>query len=373
MSRTAASPSLHTWHQLLALLRWELWGAEPASAQLPQTDAEWQAVRSMAQGQTVDGVVFDALCRLPRERRPGLELWLHWLGSAQRLERRNAAMNTALGHLLPLLTPRLPHRPILLKGQGVARRYPHPEHRRCGDIDLYLGVEGTARLEAFAAEVGLKRGTTGEKHQEYTFEEQVVEAHHGTSDFMGTLLRTWTRIERRGLSEAPEEITLAHCDVPVLVPSATFDALYLFVHAYHHLLPVGVGLRQLCDWALQLHYEAARIDRHRLLQELDELNLRAAYGAFGYVLVHVLGLPAEHFPLDVEPYREGGEWLADDIRTGGNFGKLRVTAADHAPTVKARVRRVVTLWQRSRTMGRYFGPTASRYLWQRLWHIFRNS
>jgi hypothetical protein len=35
--------------------------------------------------------------------------------------------------------------PVLLKGQGIAKYYPVPELRQCGDIDIYVGENHFAK------------------------------------------------------------------------------------------------------------------------------------------------------------------------------------------------------------------------------------
>ena len=39
-------------------------------------------------------------------------------------------------------------------------------------------------------------------------------------------------------------------DIPV--PPLEFDVLFIFLHMYKHFVLEGVGLRQLCDWAIVL-------------------------------------------------------------------------------------------------------------------------
>lgn len=35
--------------------------------------------------------------------------------------------------------------PVLLKGQGIAKYYPVPEFRQCGDVDIYVGEKNFAK------------------------------------------------------------------------------------------------------------------------------------------------------------------------------------------------------------------------------------
>lgn len=54
----------------------------------------------------------------------------------------------------------------------------------------------------------------------------------------------------------------------VSLPPVNFDALFLFFHMVGHFIHGGVGLRQVCDWALFLSARSADIDKERLSREI---------------------------------------------------------------------------------------------------------
>ena len=57
-----------------------------------------------------------------------------------RIEQSHAVLNDRLTRLVPMFQAEGINA-ILLKGQGMARYYPNPLRRQCGDIDLYIGME----------------------------------------------------------------------------------------------------------------------------------------------------------------------------------------------------------------------------------------
>lgn len=355
-----------SWDILLGLLRLALWGDERVRACLPAQGAVWADVRRLGREQALSGLLFDGLNTLPREERPPLELWLRWLGDTRRIETRNRQLNTTLKALQEQLVPLLPSEPLLLKGQGAARHYPNPLHRVAGDIDWLVGTEGWNALLAHEAACGLHFAAEREKHLEFDYAGVPVECHHTAALFYDrSRRRAWQRIESAWMGEKPSVVRLEN-GLEVQVPPPGFDALFLFVHAFMHLVPEGVGLRQLVDWVLLLNACAADIDGERLRREAGELGLTRALGAFGYVAVCALGLPRERFPMPVDDYREAGEWLLRDIGEGGNFGQNREQIGeDLRDTWRGEWRLFMAMLRRSRTLGRYFGPVAFVYPFRR--------
>ena len=96
------------------------------------------------------------------------------------------------------------------------------------------------------------------------------------------------------LKETPiVEVNAKGLNVSTLHP--TVHSLYIFFHLYHHLLELGVGLRQFCDWAVILHACSHDIDHEAVRKHLKVLGMEKAYRACGAVLVDYLGLPESEF------------------------------------------------------------------------------
>lgn len=91
--------------------------------------------------------------------------------------------------------------------------------------------------------------------------------------------------------------------IPILSP--TLNLAYTFLHLYHHLIELGVGLRQFCDIAI-LCYTAAMaeqnqnkeksIDKEKLTNILTYLDFLSAFKTIGTILIEELGLSKNYFP-----------------------------------------------------------------------------
>ena len=98
---------------------------------------DWHLVFKMARQQTLLGVLFDAVQRLPQDQRPPESIYGEWqeltdkiAGIHQRHEARVRELEAILG--------RLGLHGCILKGTALSHLYPIPERRMCGDIDVWL-------------------------------------------------------------------------------------------------------------------------------------------------------------------------------------------------------------------------------------------
>lgn len=85
------------------------------------------------------GLVVDGIEGLPADVRPERSLMMSAIGRVCGIERSNGVAKDVLGSLLAEYRS-AGVEPVLMKGLGVGDRYPCPDHRACGDIDLFLPV-----------------------------------------------------------------------------------------------------------------------------------------------------------------------------------------------------------------------------------------
>ncbi|MGN0035945.1 MAG: nucleotidyltransferase family protein [Bacteroidaceae bacterium] len=309
-----------TTRQFLALLRVGLWQQPVDESCFADASPDWAALFRMAADQTVSGLVYDGINALPPHLYPPTEWVMRWCASAVRIEQANERVDRALAALSAFYCER-GIRPVLLKGQGVARLYPEPGHRQCGDIDFYLGAHYGRAKQLLQAE-GFRLGSEGEKHVDYVCGGVAVENHrYAAVLYHPGRNRRFQRWADAWLSEKGTSCRIK--DEEVTLPPPGFNAVYLLVHALLHFIPEGIGLRQVCDWARLLYVCRESIDRERLCREVRALGLEEAFVTFGYVAVRHLGLPPECVPFSLEGADEAGEFLLDDILQGGNFGHAR--------------------------------------------------
>ena len=210
---------------------------------------------------------------------------------------------------------------VLLKGQGLARNYPQPELRCCGDIDLYVGRDNYGRACGIMKKAGGKCEESI-KHLNIEYKGVPVELHRVSAVMHSSKLdRIYQEYADEGLTEnlVPVEIGGRMIDTP----SDDFNVLFVFYHFFYHFMHDGVGFRQICDWTVLLHRRGANVDREKLRSRLDALGLMDAWQTFGNLAVRHLGLPQEEMPF----YDAASSGRADRLLTAvfeyGNFGRTR--------------------------------------------------
>lgn len=306
----------------LSWLRYALWGGEILhDAQDDKLDeSSLSALMELANRQKTRGLVFEALLRsgaaLPEETAASMkQLLLRLLATHRMLD---TAVAKVMGSLRQAGIPA-----VLLKGQGVARYYPDPQLRECGDIDIYIGPE---RLEEAVRVLTPLADKVDDKllgkHWQLWIGQAEIELHqHTMIPDTRRQTRFYRTMEAEGLRQ--DLVPLDFDGVRADTPEDTFNAFYLFYHAWHHFVQGGIGFRQLCDWTLLLHTRRDRIDRERLGAMLDGMSLLGPWQLFGCIAVHDLGLPEQEFPFyDPACYGNSRRVLAV-ILSEGNFGRSR--------------------------------------------------
>lgn len=111
--------------------------------------------------------------------------------------------------------------------------------------------------------------------------------------------------------------------VEISMPSADFDALFIFIHFLKHFYFGGLGLRQICDWTMFLHKNLQHIDRAELENDIKKLGVLREWQTFGCFAVKYLGLPEEEMPMYNSKYTKNSDRIRDFLIASGNFGNSR--------------------------------------------------
>ncbi len=242
------SPRLHK--AFFSLLRAGLWN-QPSELDFSSLSAEdWAEIYREAKAQTVSGVIFAGIANAahPRGSVPDDELLAGWTVRALRIADYNAKANKTISLLASELNAR-GLTPVLLKGQATALSYPDPTLRECGDIDLFFPERGV--LTEARGIVGRGRKTDRKSDGSIVCHRDgvTVELHGKMFDMVNPLLRKSLReaVARYGFK------TLSWPDdssVEILTPAPVLNMLMQNLHILRHALCFGIGLRQLCDYAV---------------------------------------------------------------------------------------------------------------------------
>ncbi|WP_418983916.1 nucleotidyltransferase family protein [Alistipes sp.] len=272
-------------------------GLHPLRPFVPQgpIDAEgWQTVCRLAARQGTTGIVLDGIGTLPEALRPGREMRIRWAVQADAIAKRHRKQVEVARQAARLLAS---HgiRMLVLKGIGLSAHYPVPEHRECGDVDLYLfGAQAAGDRLLCAA--GARLIDEVPKHTGLVWHGVHLENHRN-------FLNVSRNREERELDALLSEILQREDAVPsadgFFTPSATFNAIYLVRHAALHFLKEGISARHLCDWSCFLEREGSRIDRDLLAATLKRYRMERFERLLTGAAIRCCGLP-EAMP-DLDP------------------------------------------------------------------------
>lgn len=192
---------------------------------------------------------------------------------------RTARQNRLLCDLVTLLR-RNGIETVLLKGYGLSLLYPDQGMREYGDIDLYVGEENYDRMVALVRRTCPQAYWFSEEHIGHHFLMQLDENCDLVAEFhnMAMDLPCMKKAEQAftvfTLRELQSVRTVSLNGVEIAIPAVRFNAVYVFIHAWHHFDGDGVGLRQLADWMLCLHELAQTLsaeDRQAYAHDLERL------------------------------------------------------------------------------------------------------
>ncbi len=308
---------------LIGLLKSAMWGI-PVS--VPHDFKDWGLLFRLAKSQSVLALVADVILsdketssRISEKGQERLRSFM--MANIMTAER----LGTLISESVKLLR-KAGIRPVLLKGQGLAAYYPDPRLRQCGDIDLYIGNDDYRKayeiFKPLATKIDDIRKLDIGIHFDVNVGNLDIEVHRYTEVYKG---RNLNRIYQNAAIHGTREntVTMNFNGVEVETPSDVFNAFYIFGHMFRHFLYEGVGLRQLCDWMMFLHVRRDHIDTYELASLIDAMDMRKPWQAFGCVLVDVMGLPKEEFPLYDSRYSSLVDKIVRRVLYEGNFGMRR--------------------------------------------------
>ena len=215
--------------------------------------------------------------------------------------------------------------PLLLKGQGVAQNYLSPEVRQAGDIDLLLNGEDYEKAKMFMAPKAdnLEIEGSRSKHFGMHFGNIEVELHGTVHGNFGDKFNTYLDKKQDELFIKKNFRHWCYNGVEISMPSADFDALFIFIHFLKHFYFGGLGLRQICDWTMFLHKNVQHIDRAELENDIKKLGVLREWQTFGCFAAKYLGLPEKEMPMYNNKYTKNSDRIRDFLIASGNFGKSR--------------------------------------------------
>lgn len=303
------------YRMFFALLRAGLWNESPSEGYFPISESSWEQIYRMACVQTVEGIVYDGVMRLPANELPPSPLLIKWTVRVDLLERRNKEMNRVIEELDELFAAN-GLQPCLMKGQGVAACYANPLHRVCGDVDWYFTRADFSKANCLIAGKGVRIRREAGFSVSYVWKGVSIEHHYRMLDLHNPFLKSYLKHLRT--EETVQAGSLCMGNRSVQLPSPLLMHVQVNTHILKHMLAFGIGLRQLCDSA-RVCYAYHNISENKLEEVYRKAGVFRWMQVLNGVLVTHLGLLPEYLPLSLSAELKT-DWMMEDVLLAGNFG-----------------------------------------------------
>ncbi len=254
----------------------------------------WKEVQALADKQGLAAVLVDGIERIPNAQRPPKDFMLMWIGEVlQGYEYRYELYKSAIAELASFYRE---HglKMMVLKGYSCSLNWPKPEHRPCGDIDIWLFGEQKKADEYVTAEKGINVDNSHHHHTVFEWKGFLVENHY---DFLNIHAEHSSAKMEVILKELGHDDSY-HSEIKrerIYHPSPNLHALFLLRHMVGHFAAAEISLRQVLDWAFFVEKHNNEVDWDWLLGVLEEYHMRDFFNLINAICVDDFGFPADIF------------------------------------------------------------------------------
>lgn len=257
-------------------------------------DINWRAIQAIAEHQGLYAIVLDSIEKLPENIRPKQETLLEWIGEVlQGYEYRYTQYCKAIAELAGFYNCH-GYKMMVVKGYACAMNWPKPNHRPCGDIDIWqYGKQKEA--DSFLSENGIEVDSSHHHHTVFNWGEFTIENHY---DFLNVHYgHRNDKIEALLKEQAKDESNSIEINgQKVYLPNANLHALFVLRHMMHNFAATEMTLRQVLDWAFLVEKHTKEIDWKWLLGILKEYKMKDFFNIINAICVEDLGFSSGIFP-----------------------------------------------------------------------------
>ena len=263
-------------------------------------NVKWPYIQTLAMEQGLYAIVLDGIEGLPASVRPPQDFLLEWIGEVlHSYEYQYEQYCNAIAKLAGFYNSH-GYKMMILKGYACSLDWPKPEHRPCGDIDIWLFGRQKEADVAINRETGVEVDNSHHHHTVFIWDDFTIENHY---DF----INIHRHYSHRGLEQIFKELgqddshfvelngTSASSTTKVYLPSPNLHALFLIRHALNHFASTGINLRQVLDWAFFAEKHTDEIDWDWLKGVLDEYHMTDFFNCINAICVENLGFEARIF------------------------------------------------------------------------------
>ena len=224
-----------------------------------------------------------------------VKLKKQWIGTVyQNYEQKYRDYRKRLGELAGFYHEH-GFRLMVLKGYGLSLNYPIPQHRPCGDIDIWAFGKYKEADATLSKVLAIPVDDSHHHHTVFRFHGYSVENHY---DFVNVHYgHRNAELEKVFKRLADEEPLRTEIDgETVYLPSPNLNALFLLRHTMLHFASTKMSVRQILDWGFFVKKHSSEIDWKWLQMLLDEYHMFDFFAYLNAVCVEDLGFSEDIFP-----------------------------------------------------------------------------
>lgn len=267
---------------------------------------DWVELKDISDRHGLSAVMLDGLERLPEGMRPPQEILIGWIGEVlQGYEGRYKAYEKIIGEMAGFYNQH-GFKMMVLKGYACSLDWPKPDHRPCGDIDIWQfgqQKEADKALGSWFKDHGSRFEIDNSHHHHTVFNwgdfavenhYDFINVHHHKSHVkLEKILKEFAAddshyVEMKGGVDGAAE--------KVYLPSPNLHALFLMKHLMLHFSTGEITLRQVLDWAFFIEKHGKEVDWNKMLAIYDEFHMREFFNCINAICVEELGFASSIFP-----------------------------------------------------------------------------
>ena len=259
------------------------------------TPISWREIQTLSYKQGLSAVVLDSIEKLPLEIRPPKELSLQWIGDVlKNYENRYDLYQRTIAEMAGFYNSH-GYKMMVLKGYGCSLDWPRPNHRPCGDIDIWLFGKQKEADSILAKEKGVKVDASHHHHTVYDWCGFSVENHY---DFVNVHAHKSSAELEKVFKQlgADDSHSVKVKGETVYLPSPNLHALFLIRHMVSHFAAAEITLRQVLDWAFFVEKHTNEVDWVWLVKLLEKYHMKDFFNLINAICVEDLGYPVDIFP-----------------------------------------------------------------------------
>lgn len=301
------------------------------SAECALPDAlEWSTLFGLSVKQCVPSVVLDGLNKSLVStdllgKGVGKTDKLKWLGMLLNMEKQYSRHESIVAELAAVYQS-AGYRMMLLKGYGLSKYWPIPNHRPTGDIDIYLmymDSDGKNKCQPawkcadlmMKEKLGVEIDNSHHHHSVFTYKGIMVENHYDFINVHSHRSNRWIENEFKTLALTGSEEYTFDNGAKLLFPSPLLHCLFVARHNACHFAAEHLNLRQLLDWALLVEMRNEDMDWDCFWSTAKKMGMEKFVLCMAFIAIEQLSFERSifHIPDEYMDFQKCEHGLIDKV------------------------------------------------------------